>query len=132
MSRPNPQIDLGPVDCSVSLIVCDLDQPDTPTIYATEAFCEMTGYSIDEILGRNCRFLQRPPEATHNTRVAMDTNKDAVARVSAAIASRSEIQQNLINYKKNGQQFTNMLSLVHIYLEEADVNYSVGFAVEVN
>lgn len=62
----------------------------------------------------------------------MDTNKDAVARVSAAIASRSEIQQNLINYKKNGQQFTNMLSLVHIYLEEADVNYSVGFAVEVN
>lgn len=130
MSRPNPQIDLGPVDCSVSLLVCDLDQPDTPAIYATEAFCEMTGYGMDEIIGKNCRFLQNPPGAMHITRAISDKNKAAVAKISAAVASKNEVQQTLINYKKTGQQFTNMLSLVHIHLDEADVNYSVGFAVE--
>ncbi|PFH56403.1 hypothetical protein XA68_16553 [Ophiocordyceps unilateralis] len=58
ISRPSPQIELGAVDCSVALVVCDLDLPDAPIIYASDSFCDMTGYSKAEIIGRNCRFLQ--------------------------------------------------------------------------
>merc|ERR1711937_1017982 len=60
-SRPDPDIDLGAVDCSVSLTLCDLEQPDTPIVYASPSFCELTGYSMNEVLGRNCRFLQSSP-----------------------------------------------------------------------
>ncbi len=35
-------------------------QPDCPIIYASDAFCKLTGYARDELVGRNCRFLQGP------------------------------------------------------------------------
>ena len=48
--------------------------PDCPLMYVNEAFCRMTGYERDEIIGRNCRFLQGP-----------DTDPGAVARIGAAM-----------------------------------------------
>ncbi|KUI53002.1 White collar 1 protein [Cytospora mali] len=59
-ARPNPEIDLGPVDSSVALVVCDLAAPDTPIVYVSDPFLELTGYRADEVVGRNCRFLQAP------------------------------------------------------------------------
>lgn len=130
MGRPNPQVNLGPVDCSVSLIVCDLDQTDTPAIYVTDAFCSMTGYDTDEIIGRNCRFLQRPQTLQPNMRDIREKNLPSVKQIRNALGSHTEIQTNLINYKKTGQQFTNILTLIPIHLPDCNANYVVGFAVE--
>ncbi|KAK5995115.1 White collar 1-like protein [Cladobotryum mycophilum] len=40
MSRPNPKIELGAVDCSVAIVLCDLSLPDSPIVYASDSFCE--------------------------------------------------------------------------------------------
>ncbi|KAL2132095.1 hypothetical protein VTI74DRAFT_4218 [Chaetomium olivicolor] len=62
-ARPNPSIHLGAVDASCAIVVCDLLQPDQPIIYTSEGFTLLTGYRQQEVLGRNCRFLQAPPPA---------------------------------------------------------------------
>lgn len=43
-----------------SFIITDPALPDNPIIFASEGFHELTGYSADEVLGRNCRFMQGP------------------------------------------------------------------------
>ena len=57
------------------MIVTDPRQPDNPIIFANRAFLAMTGYTPEELVGRNCRFLQGP-----------ETDRETVAQVRAAIA----------------------------------------------
>ncbi len=67
-------------------------------MFVNDAFSKLTGYARDEILGRNCRFLQGP-----------DTDRDDVARIRDAVERRVSIEVDLINYKKNGETFWNRL-----------------------
>ena len=53
-TRPNPKIELGPVDDSVSFVVVDATQDDFPVVYCSQNFYRLTGYRRDEIMGRNC------------------------------------------------------------------------------
>ncbi|KAG5997323.1 hypothetical protein E4U43_002668 [Claviceps pusilla] len=134
MCRPNPQVELGPVDCSVALVLCDLELPDEPIVYATDAFCELTGYEKSEILGRNCRFLQSPnlnPDGT-STVAPKSHNKTATTQMRQAVSGRKEIQLNVVNYRKNGQIFNNLISIIPLTLDDTGYQYAVGFAVEVS
>lgn len=58
MARPNPMIELGPVDLNSSFIIVDAKLPDSPIVFVSKAFEKLTGYTSDEIIGHNCRFLQ--------------------------------------------------------------------------
>ncbi|KAL2208174.1 putative PAS domain protein envoy [Sarocladium strictum] len=132
VSRPRPQIELGPVDCSVALIMCDLQQPDCPIVYASESFCDMTGYAMNEVMGRNCRFLQSPPGKLRNPAdAAKAADKVAIHRMRQAVQMRSEVQLEVTNYKKNGRRFTNALSIIPVMPQGSDYRYVVGFQVEV-
>ncbi|KAG5934015.1 hypothetical protein E4U53_000792 [Claviceps sorghi] len=133
MCRPNPQVELGPVDCSVALVLCDLELPDEPIVYVTDAFCDLTGYSKPEILGRNCRFLQSNNHSPKgNSTVATETlPKTATSRMRLAVDARKEIQINVVNYRKNGQAFNNLLSIIPLTLDDSGYQYAVGFAVEI-
>jgi PAS domain S-box-containing protein len=82
----------------VPIVLADPNQHDYPIIFANAAFCEMTGYDASEIVGRNCRFLQGP-----------DTDKEAVARIRAAVAARWNVSEELVNYRKDGSAFWNAL-----------------------
>ncbi|KAF4125646.1 pre-rRNA-processing protein SRD1 [Geosmithia morbida] len=130
-ARPNPTIDLGAVDCSVSLTLCDLDLPDAPIIYASDGFCELTGYTVPEVLGRNPRFLQNPPPEARSLITSED--RAAIRRVSRAMAQSKEIQLPITNYKKDGQPFKNIMSIVPLKLGLGDEmhNYAVGLQCEV-
>ncbi|KND90653.1 White collar 1 protein [Tolypocladium ophioglossoides CBS 100239] len=131
--RPNPQIELGAVDCSVALTLCDLNLPDQPIVYASDSFCELTGYSKAEVLGRNCRFLQSPGGAMATAaKSGSGTDKAAVHRMRLAVHARKEIQLKLTNFKKNGQRFKNVVSIVPIDLDTTGSHYAVGFHVEAN
>ena len=131
-SRPNPQVNIGAVDCSVALILCDLEQPDQPIVYASEALSELTGYSNAEVIGQNCHFLQHriggnprlSPEQVRHERVA-------TRRMKEAMHNRKEIQLNVLNYKKNGQPFKNCISIIPVQIDSSGHTYAVGFAVEV-
>lgn len=133
MGRPNPQVELGPVDCSVALVLCDLEVPDEPIVYATDAFCDLTGYSKPEILGRNCRFLQfASPNSKSKSSIQTKLHgKSTASRMRSAINERKEIQLKVVNYRKNGQKFNNLISIIPLTLDDSHHHYAVGFAVEV-
>ncbi|KAM4062890.1 PAS domain-containing protein [Hirsutella rhossiliensis] len=132
-SRPNPQIELGAIDCSVSLVLCDLELPDTPIVYTSDSFCELTGYSKAEVLGLNCRFLQTPPaNQTSATRPEANENKAVAQQIRQAVEARREIQVELVNYKKSGERFNNVLSVVPVEMDVAGYYYAVGFQVQID
>lgn len=93
-----------------------------PIVYASEAFYELTGYSKREVLGRNCRFLQTPYHANHGA------DKAAARRIGSAIRHNKEIQIELWNWKKNGQPFRNILSIIPIVMDGH--RYAVGLQCE--
>lgn len=100
--------------------IADRAQPDVPLIYANAAFEEMTGYSGDEILGRNCRFLQGP-----------ESSKLAVARLRMAIEERVSATVVLSNYRKSGERFINALSMHCAQVPNAGRDLVFGFQFEV-
>lgn len=88
---------------SQSVIIADANTEDAPIIFANEAFVELTGYAIEEIIGRNCRFLQ-----------GADTSADTRAKMRAAIAANEPFSGLILNYRKDGSAFWNDLSLAPI------------------
>ncbi len=85
------------------MIITDPRQPDNPMVFANDAFCRLTGYERQEILGRNCRFLQGP-----------ETDREAVARVRAAVRAATSIEIDLRNHRKDGTPFWNRLLLAPV------------------
>ncbi|MDP3896911.1 MAG: PAS domain-containing protein, partial [Mesorhizobium sp.] len=75
----------------MSMIVTDPRKADNPIVFANDAFLRLTGYRRDEVMGRNCRFLQ-----------GHDTDQHAVDQIRAAIEARSDINVDILNYTKAG------------------------------
>ncbi|KAA6411942.1 MAG: regulator of g, partial [Lasallia pustulata] len=71
---------------------------DNPIVYASDGFVKVTGYSRTDIIPRNCRFLQ-----------GSYTDNNAVKRLRAAIEANRESVELLLNYRKNGEPFWNLL-----------------------
>ncbi len=113
---------LARVVASVSdgVIVTDPNQPDNPIIYANPAFSRITGYLPEEIIGRNCRFLQ-----------GVGTDRKVVARIKRAVALRQEIQTTLLNYRKDGQPFWNEVKISPVFSEKGDLLYFVGIQTDI-
>ncbi|KAH8127195.1 hypothetical protein FP744_10007479 [Trichoderma asperellum] len=131
VSRPNPCIELGPLDCSVSLTLCDLNLPNTPIVYASPGFYELTGYSAPETLGRNCRFLQSPPYV-HQTAGAGRVSESAepITKMRRAIRANKEVRVEIVNYKRNGTRFINIVTIVPLLPDADGHHYVVGLQAE--
>ena len=136
-TRPNPKISLGPVDMTCSFAVVDTRRYDHPIVYASPTFLKLTGYTEAEIVGRNCRFLQSPDGQLQKGEERQHTSPEAVAHMRKSLAADKECQISLINYRKNGTPFINLVTIipipggVHNTPEEADdVVYHVGFQVD--
>ena len=89
--------------CTDGLAIADASEPHLPLIYVNPAFERLTGYTAGEVLGRNCRFLQRD-----------DSNQVGLALVRAAIEKGEGCVVTLRNYRKDGSSFWNELSLAPI------------------
>ena len=85
------------------ITIADAREPDRPLIYANEGFERMTGYPVEEVMGRNCRFLQGP-----------ETDPSAMAEIRAALAESRECVVEILNYRKNGSTFWNRLSITPV------------------
>ena len=76
------------------MTVTDPNQHDNPIVFVNPAFIQMTGYAEDELLGRNCRFMQGP-----------ETDRETVDEVRTAISEQRETAVEILNYKKSGASF---------------------------
>lgn len=101
------------------MVVTDALKADLPIVLANKAFLDLTGYAAQEVLGRNCRFLQGPA-----------TSPIAVAEIRAAIANENEITVEILNYKKSGEQFWNRLHLSPIHGDDGRILYFFGSQVD--
>lgn len=129
-SRPNRQIDIGAVDMSCSFIVTDARKYDNPIVYCSATFERLTGYSKHEILGRNCRFLQAPDGDVGAGVKRKYVDDDTVSYLKQQIDAKKEAQASLINYRKGGQPFMNLLTTIPITWDSDEVVYFVGFQVD--
>lgn len=82
------------------MVITDPRQPDNPIVFCNKAFQTLTGYSREDILGRNCRFLQGP-----------DTDPAAVREIHDAVTAGSDCAVDILNYRKDGSTFWNALYL---------------------
>jgi len=130
VGRPNPKVELGAIDCSVALLLCDLQQPDTPIVYASEHFSILTGYTNREILGKNCRFLQAPGGNVNKKSSRKHVDKETVKAMRKAVEMNDEIQTEVLNFRKDGTPFVNLLTMIPVRWDSQDFRYSVGFQVE--
>ena len=73
------------------MTISDFSLPDNPLIFVNPAFERITGYSSDEIIGKNCRYLQ-----------GEDKEQEGVAIVREAIRSKQSCLVKLRNYRKDG------------------------------
>ena len=130
-NRPHPQVQIGAVDTSCAFVVCDACLQDSPIVYVSDGFEYLTGYNRHDIIGQNCRFLQAP-----DGNVAAGTQREFVENAKVGylkekIQQRKEIQETLINYRKGGQPFVNLLTIIPIRWDSEVIRYFVGFQVNV-
>ena len=94
------------------MLITDPHQTDNPIVFVNGAFSKLTGYNHDEIIGRNCRFLQGP-----------ETEPNDVAKIRDAIERRVPIEIELLNHKKNGELFWNRLLISPVFDRDGALTY---------
>ncbi|KAI9779597.1 MAG: blue light receptor [Geoglossum umbratile] len=129
-TRPNPQINIGAVDMSCAFVVSDVTKHDMPILYCSEVFERLTGYTKHEILGRNCRFLQAPDGKVQGGVPRKYVDDDTVYYLKNKIEAYQEAQTSLINYRKGGQPFMNLLTMIPITWDSDKIKFVVGFQVD--
>jgi len=100
---------------SVPMTLAAADRPDCPLLLANDAFLDLTGYRREEVIGRNCRFLQGPK-----------TDPKARQRLRHAIETGAEVLVPITNYRKDGSEFENYVFLVPIYGSNGELQYIMG------
>jgi diguanylate cyclase (GGDEF)-like protein/PAS domain S-box-containing protein len=100
---------------SCSVLITDPAQHDGAIIYANDAFTALSGYAREEVIGRNCRFLQGP-----------DTDKQTCDDIRAAIAAGTSIQRSILNYRKDGTPFWNDVTIDPVRDGAGRITHYVG------
>jgi PAS domain S-box-containing protein len=103
-----------------SFVIADPSLPDCPIVFASDGFLDFTGYTREEILGRNCRFLQGPR-----------TDARAVREIRRAVDEGDECTVRLLNYTKQGKPFWNMFTLAPVRDETGKIRFFAGIQVDV-
>ncbi len=97
------------------ILITDASLPDNPVIYVNPAFERLTGYSAEEAIGRNCRFLQ-----------GSETDRETVGRIREAVGVQQEINVILLNYKKDGTPFWSDLTITPVRDDDGNVTHFIG------
>ncbi len=101
------------------MIITNPRLPDNPVVFVNDAFCRLVDYRREEIIGRNCRFLQ-----------GADTDPATVAQIRAAVAEVRSIEIDIRNYRRDGTPFWNRLLLAPVH--DADGKLAWFFASQVD
>lgn len=104
----------------MSFTISDPRRDDDPLAWVNPSFERLTGYPLDEVVGRNCRFLQGP-----------NTDPAAVRRIREALRDRRPITEVLLNYRRDGTAFWNEISLSPVHDGDGELVNFVGVQSDV-
>jgi PAS domain S-box-containing protein len=102
------------------MIITNPRLADNPVVFANNAFCRLAGYTREEILGRNCRFLQGP-----------ETEPAAIRRIREAVQRAEPIEIDIRNHRKDGEPFWNRLLMAPVYDTKGVLAYFFASQVDV-
>lgn len=103
-----------------SFVITDPSLPDNPIVFVSDDFLKVTGYSREQVLGRNCRFLQ-----------GSDTSKEKVDMIRKAVECGDDVSVTLLNYTASGKPFWNKLFIASLRDAENNVVNFIGVVVPV-
>jgi PAS domain S-box-containing protein len=106
---------------NTAVVVVDIRSGEMPIVYVNKRFEQMTGYSAEEAVGQNCRFLQRD-----------DREQEGIVKLRQAIALRQSCHVVLRNYRKDGSPFQNELLISPVVDESGEVFQFIGLQREIN
>jgi len=104
-----------------NFVVTDPSLPDNPIVYATQGFLNLTGYMLDQVLGRNCRFLQGP-----------ETDPKAVEKIRRSIEEGTDMSVCLLNYRVDGTTFWNQFFIAALRDAAGNITNYVGVQCKVS
>ena len=96
----------------MAMVITNPRKTDNPIVFANKAFLHLTGYAQEEVIGRNCRFLQ-----------GRDTDASAVRTIREAVDARRDVAVDLLNYRKDGTSFWNALYLSPVTSASGEVQF---------
>jgi PAS domain S-box-containing protein len=102
-----------------SVVITDARVPDHPIVAVNRAFCALTGYAPEQVVGRNCRFLN-----------ANARKQAALASLRRAIQTGEACSVRLLNHRANGEAFWNQLSIAPLRDAEQRLTHFVGVLSE--
>lgn len=102
------------------MLLTDPSKDDNPIVFANKAFLDLTGYEEDEVLGRNCRFLQ-----------GAQTDRNSVAELREAVRTRSSVALELLNYRRDGSPFWNAVFIGPVYDTQGKLQYFFASQLDV-
>jgi len=102
------------------MVVTNPRLPDNPIVFVNDSFCALTGYGRDEIIGRNCRFLQGPLTAPED-----------IESIRHAIREEQAIEIDLRNHRKDGTAFWNRLLLAPVHDDAGMLTYFFASQLDV-
>lgn len=102
------------------ILIADANKADLPLIYINPAFERITGYRLGEVLGKNCRFLQR-----------QDRDQPGLSTLRQALTEGRDAKVLLKNYRKNGDPFWNELHIAPV-LEGQKITHYIGIVEDVS
>lgn len=107
-------------DVGTGVVIADALAPNCPVIYVNNAFTTITGYPINEVIGRNCNFLQ-----------GKNTDKEQIVEIRDALKEHSRIQLEILNYRKNHEPFWNELVISPLKDDEGTTTHFIGLQTDV-
>ena len=97
------------------IAIVDISLAGQPLVYVNSGFMRLTGYDASEILGKNCRFLQNNVKQNAKNRLIRET-----------IEKHGSCSTDIVNFRKNGEKFTNLIRLSPIVEKDKPIRYYLG------
>jgi PAS domain S-box-containing protein len=105
---------------AIAAVISDPRLADNPIVECNDAFVALTGYSREEIIGRNCRFMSGP-----------GTEAILTETIRSGIRQRRPVIVEILNYKKDGTAFRNAVLVAPIFGVDGELEYFLGSQMEV-
>lgn len=116
----NTQLASAIANVTTGVVITDPSHPDNPIVFVNPAFESITGYSAEEVLGKNCRFLR-----------GAETDIQTVQMIRDALIAHESINCTLINYRKDGTPFWNELLINPVFDAHGNVVRFIGLQNDV-
>lgn len=117
--RAKKRLDAMIAHSPIASVISNPRLKDNPIIACNSAFIELTGYSADEIIGRNCRFLAGPA-----------TEPWLTEAIRSGVRLHSSVLVEILNYKRNGTPFRNAVLVAPTFDEDGELEFFLGSQVE--